>query len=636
MIYTIGIDTLLPNTEFAQCNIQDVVNYCEIQKVLGVDTETEGFDFTCKKMIMFQIGDEDNQFIIDTRFVSIEPLRHILESKNIIKIFHNAKFDYKFIKATSNIELECVYDTFLTERVINCGKDGMKYGLKDVCQTYLGVELNKDVRNQFIGLTGQPFKSDQIIYGAKDVEYLCQVREHQLPIIDKHKLQNVVDLENEAVLAFADIEYNGLDLDTEQWKTLDAINADKANVLAINLDQELIEHTDLDKFVHKYIQADMFTPIDKLRKVNVKWTSPKQVLEVFQTIIPKLDNVNGKAMYKYRFKHSIINTYVEYKEAMKLCTSYGDAFFKNLSSDNKIHTNFHQILDTGRVSSSKPNMQQIPADNRFRNCFIAPDGWSFVSSDYSSQELNVIAFGSKDPVWIKALEKGQDLHSTCAELVYGDDWINAAENDCAYVFTKMKCKCSKHKKLRTNVKTINFGLAYGMGPHKLADTLNIELEAAKILIDKYFEAFPSIKGFLDKLGNFGKKYGYIKTFPPYNRKRWFTGWYPKIWNNKSSLMELGSIERASKNTPIQGASADMTKKALIMMRNYIKVTNKFYKEPPVKLVMTVHDQIDTICRNDYLDIWTASMKRLMEEAALEIVTNGLLKAEVTVSNCWEK
>jgi len=634
MIYFVS-NTQSLSSNFKSCTIDDVVIYCTDKKVLGVDTETEGFDFTCKKMIMFQIGDANNQYIIDTRFVSIEPLRDILESNNIIKIFHNAKFDYKFIKKWSNITCEGIYDTFLTELVISCGKS-LGYGLKDLCQRYLNVELNKEVRNLFIGLTGQPFTDDQIVYGAKDVEYLCKIKELQQPTIDKYKLQNVVNLENEAVKSFADIEYNGLDLDTEQWKELENINTKKADTLAINLDQELIEHSKLEKFVSKYIQTDMFTSIDKLRKVDVKWTSPKQVLEVFKTIVPKLENVNGKEMYKYRFKHPIINTYVGYKEAMKLCTSYGDAFFKNLKGDNKIHTNFHQILDTGRVSSSKPNMQQIPADNVYRNCFIAPSGWSYVSADYSSQELNVIAFGSKDPVWLKALEEGQDLHSTCAELVYGDKWLTSGEKDCAYLSKKEKCSCPSHKKLRTNVKTINFGLAYGMGPNKLADTLNIELEAAKTLIDKYFEAFPSIKGFLDKLGNFGKKYGYIKTFPPYNRKRWFTNWYPRIWDNKSSSMELGSIERASKNTPIQGASADMTKRALVMMRDYIKVTSKFYDEPPVKLVMTVHDQIDTICRNDYLDIWTETMQKLMEEAALEIVTNGLLKADVTVSNCWEK
>jgi DNA polymerase I-like protein with 3'-5' exonuclease and polymerase domains len=629
MIYFVS-NTQSFNSNFQSCTIDDAVIYCTDKKVLGVDTETEGFDFTTKKMIMFQIGDANNQYIIDTRFVSIEPLRDILENRNIIKIFHNAKFDYKFIKKWANITCEGIYDTFLTELVISCGKS-LGYGLKDLCKRYLDVKLNKEVRNLFIGLTGQPFTDDQIIYGAKDVEYLCKIKDLQLPTIQRYKLENVVQLENEVVLSFADMEYNGLDLDVERWKELEDLNTDKADSLLTGLDLMIKQDKRLQKFVAKYIQADMFTPVEEIRDIDIKWTSPKQVLEVFQVLIPKLDNVNGKAMYKHRFKFPLIDKYVKYKEAMKLCTSYGDAFFKNLKGDNKIHTSFHQILDTGRVSSSKPNMQQIPADNSFRNCFVASEGWSFVSADYSSQELNVIAFGSKDPVWLKALEEGQDLHSTCAELVYGEQWINAAEHGCAYINKKEKCNCPSHKKLRTNVKTINFGLAYGMGPNKLSDTLNISVDASKLLIEKYFEAFPSIKGFLDKLGNFGKRYGYIKTFPPYNRKRWFTNWYPKIWDNKSSTMELGSIERASKNTPIQGASADMTKRALVLMRGHIKQFDL-----PVKLVMTVHDQIDTICKNDYIEDWSRLMKQLMEDAALEIVTNGLLKAEVTVSNCWEK
>ena len=632
MIYFIGNTAIHESPHYQLATIDDVVDYCSNKKVLGVDTETEGFDFTCKKMIMFQIGDADNQYIIDTRYISIEPLRNILEDANIIKIFHNAKFDYKFIKKWSDITCQGVYDTFLVELVNNCGKS-LGYSLKDLCKRYFNVELEKEVRNKFVNLNGTPFDNNQIVYGAKDVEYLCKIRELQIPVTERYRLQNVAKLENEVVLALADIEYNGLDLDREKWNSIEDQSMKDAEILMTNLDQMVIESHFLNKFISEYIQTDMFTPISELRKVNVKWTSPKQVLEVFKTLIPKLENVNGKEMYKYRFKFPIIDEYIKYKEAMKLYTSYGNAFLKNLSCDEKIHTNFHQILDTGRVSSSKPNMQQIPADNKFRNCFIAPQGWSFVSADYSSQELNVIAFGSKDPVWIEALKKGEDLHSTCAELVYGDEWYDAAEEDCAYYAAnaKQKCNCKQHKKLRTNVKTINFGLAYGMGPNKLANTLNIDLERAKKLIEKYFEAFPAIKGFLDKLGNFGKKFGYIKTFPPYNRRRWFTNWYPKIWAHKSSFMELGSIERASKNTPIQGASADMTKRALVLIRNHIK---EFCI--PVKLVMTVHDQIDTICDNEYIDQWTRDMKELMEIAAEEIVTNGLLKAEVTVSNCWEK
>ena len=628
MIYFVGPVAIYPCCK--QASMDDVVQYCSSKKELGVDTETEGFDFTCKKMIMFQIGDADNQYIIDTRCVSIEPLKEILESTNIIKIFHNAKFDYKFIKKWANITCENIYDTFLVELINNCGRS-IGFGLKDLVKREFNEDLNKEVRNKFINLEGSPYTDAQIVYGAKDVEYLCKLRAIQLPKTEANDLTMVADLENSAVLAFADIEYNGLDLDVESWKKIEKINQSEAALLYKALDEMLIQDSKLNKFVSTYIQGDLFTPVEDIRKINVKWTSPKQVLEVFQTLIPELEDVNGKNMYKYRMNYNIISTYIKYKEAMKLCTSYGDLFLNNLSSDNKVHTNFHQILDTGRVSSSKPNMQQIPADNKYRNCFIAPKNWSYVSADYSSQELNVIAFGSKDPVWLEALEEGQDLHSTCAELVYGDVWMNSGEDNCAYLKKKEKCNCPSHKNLRTNVKTINFGLAYGMGPNKLADTLNISIDDAKILINKYFQAFPSIKGFLDKLGNFGKKYGYIKTFPPYNRKRWFTNWYPKIWDNSSSKMELGSIERASKNTPIQGASADMTKRALVLMRGYI---NKH--AVPVKLVMTVHDQIDTICDDTYVTEWSQVMKDLMEEAALEIVTNGLLKAEVSVSNCWEK
>ena len=610
--------------------IEDVVKYCHNKEVLGVDTETEGFDFTCKKMIMFQIGDEHQQFVIDTRFIDISPLKNILESPAITKIFHNAKFDYKFIKKWSGIECDGVYDTFLVERVLSCGRH-IGYGLKDLCKRYLNVELNKEIRNQFIGLSGEAYRDDQIVYGAKDVEYLCKLRKLQLPKIQEFKLQRVVELENRAVLAFADIEYNGIDIDKDAWEVIARASEQEALDMRDELDNLVLIVPELSDFVLSHVQGDLFTPQEELRKVGVKWTSPTQVLKVFQKLVPELEDVNGKKMYKYRRQHKVIDLYVKYKEKMKLATSYGNDFFKFVSSDGKIHTQFNQILETGRVASKKPNMQQIRADNKFRNCFLAPDNWCFVSSDYSSQELNVIAFGSKDPVWIKALEQGQDLHSVCADLVYGQEWADAAEDDCSYMINKSKCKCPRHGRLRTNVKTINFGLAYGMGPHKLADTLDINTKAAEVLINKYFDAFPAIGGFLDKLGSFGKKYGYIKTFPPYNRRRWFPTWYPRIYKEKSQAFELGSIERASKNTPIQGASADMTKKAMILIRDFIKLHNA-----PVKIVMTVHDQVDTICREDYAQEWVVEMTRLMEQAALEVVTNGLLKADTNISKSWEK
>ena len=632
MIYYIG-DTGLSADMKCHCmnsTIEFAVSYLSKQMILGVDTETEGMDFTSKKMIMFQIGNKEHQFVIDTRSQSIEFLRDILESKEIIKILHNTKFDYKFIKKWADIELVNVYDTFLVERVLHCGKRDRGYGLKALVKNYLGEELDKEPRNKFVNLQGNPYTEKQIVYGAKDVEYLIDLRNLQLPETVEKKLEKLVDLENEVVLAFSEIEYNGLELDREKWLKLDYDNEIKAKDHKSELDKTVILDPRLQRFVLKYIQGDLFSKQEELRKVGVNWDSPKQVLEVFKYIIPKLENVNGKELYKYR-SYNLVNKYVKYKEYMKLCTSYGKPFFKYFKGDNKIHTNFHQILDTGRVSSSHPNMQQIPADNKFRNCFIAPENWSFVSSDYTSQELNVIAFGSKDPVWIKALQEDKDLHSVCAELVYKEKWVDVAEDACNYMSRGAKCNCYQHQKLRTNIKSINFGLAYGMGAHKLADTLQITKQEAADLIDEYFKAFPSIKGFLEKLGNFGKKFGYIKTFPPYNRKRWFSNWYPRIWDNRSSMMEIGSIERASKNTPIQGASADMTKLALIYVHRYIKKN-----DIPVKLIMTVHDQIDTICLDSYTKTWKRKMTELMEDAAKVIVTNGLLKADTNISKTWSK
>ena len=624
------VNDSLQRDNFDHVTMEEVVSYCKEKVILSIDTETTGLDYTTDKVILFQIGDEEKQFLIETKGHNIQELKEILESKTITKIFHNAKFDVNFIRSSFNIVCENVYDTMLAEKILTCGK-GLSVSLSNTLERNLKITMDKTQQSSFVDHKGD-FTNPQLIYAAKDVEHLINLKDKQDIKTKIYKLQNTIDLENEVVLAFADIEYNGLDLDSEEWLKLANNAINKADEYQEELDEHILNMDELKQFIPKHIQGDLFSDVSTLRKVNVKWTSPKQVLEVLRGIIPKLDNVNGKDMLRYAFQFDIVATYIKYKEQMKIYSSYGEKFMTNLKSDGKIHTSFNQILDTGRVSSSRPNMQQIPADNAFRNCFIAPEGWSFVSADYSSQELNVIAYGSKDPVWIEALIQGQDLHSTCAELVYKEKWTDVAEDDCSYMKNKSKCNCKAHKKLRTNVKTINFGLAYGMGANKLSETLQIDKKAAEDLIKDYFTAFPAIKGFLDKLANFGKQFGYIKTFPPYNRRRWFVNWFPKMYNSRENSQELSSIERASKNTPIQGASADMTKKALILIRNYIGTND----DAPVKIVMTVHDQIDTICKDEYIPHWEKAIKALMEEAANEVVTNGLLKAEVTVSSCWEK
>ena len=611
------IGTNSPLNDIQTATIQECQAYCESKAVLGVDTETEGFDFTCKKLIMFQIGDKERQYVIDTRDVDITPLRHILESDKIVKVLHNAKFDYKFIKKWAGISLEEIYDTFLVERVLHCGKQDHGYSLARCTERYLNQVLDKETRNKFIGLKGQPYTVDQITYGANDVVYLLDIREKQLALLRNFELEQVARLENKVVKVFSEIEYEGLNIDEDKWTAMAEQNVKLAYEQELKLDDMVLAHPLLQHY-RVPVQVDMFAAMDEVRKTHIKWSSPLQILELFQNLVPDLEDVNGKKLNKYRYKIPLIDEYIKYKERTKLANAYGTKFFNYVNCDGKVHTNFSQILDTGRVSSSKPNMQQIPSDNTFRNCFTAQEGWVFVSSDYSSQELNVIAYGSQDPVWLEALEKGLDLHGVCADLVFEDKWRSA--------------DADAKKKLRTQIKAINFGLAYGMGPFKLADTLQISKAEAEDLIEKYFTEFPNIRDFLTKLGTFGTRNGYITTFAPFKRRRWFDTWFPKIWDDRSKMQEFGSIERASKNTPIQGSSADMTKLALIYIHREIQES----WSNNVKIVMTVHDQIDTICKQEVAEAWAVKMTELMEKAAKIIIPNGLLKADTNISETWEK
>jgi DNA polymerase-1 len=267
------------------------------------------------------------------------------------------------------------------------------------------------------------------------------------------------------------------------------------------------------------------------------------------------------------------------------------------------------------------NLQQIPANNNYRNCFISNyEDYVFVSSDYSSQELCLIAHDSNDPVWNDALQNNYDLHSICGELLFGKRWKEAAEKNCQYYIDKSKCSCLEHKKLRTLAKNLNFGLSYGMGADKLSTKLNISIKEASTLINKFFTIFPDIRKSLEKSANFGTNNKYIRTLPPFNTIRWFG-------NEKSA----DKIERESKNTKIQGSASNMVKLALYYIHNYIEENNV-----PVKLVCTVHDQIDTICHKDYAKQWKIILTEQMERAAKIIIPSGLLKAETKISNSWEK
>lgn len=599
--------------EMIRLTLDEVITHLDVPgSVLGCDTETSGLRWLEETLLMLQIFNGKDLYLIDCQTVDIKPLEPIFKNENIVKIFHNTKFDYKFLKH-NGIQTENVYDTMLVEKIIHGGRKGMRFALKNLMERYFNIEMDKEVRSSFINHKGD-FTKAQLAYGLDDVVKLLEIRDLQLKEVKRWDLHQVVKLENAATLALADIEYNGLYLDKEAWEAAAVKVKKRTDELFEKLDQAVA-----DEFPqYRERQMDMF---GGGRVATINWNSPKQVLDLMQHFDPQLESAGAPAL-KHLRKFPLIDMYVEYKEKSKLYNAYGPDFYKYLHSDGRVHTNFDQILNTGRVSSRGPNMQQIPADNTYRNAFIPKDpDYVYVSSDFSAQELCIIAFGSKDPVWLKVLREGGDLHGTCAELIFGEEWILLGKDN------EERKNTPKGKKLRTHVKTLNFGLAYGMASFALSRQLDITESEADALIERYFKTFPKIKGFLEKLGKYGKENGHIRTYRPFGRIRFFDEWEGKSTDRK----DMSKIVRASKNTPIQGSGADMTKLALVMLR---KLLNE--NDYPVKVVLTVHDEINTIVHKDFAEEWAQILKELMEKSATYIVGKGLLKSDPTVSRCWEK
>lgn len=628
MIKVITSAPLVEDSSIEYTDLTDFENFLnEHPRHLALDTETSGLNPRQDVLHSIQVGTPKDQYIIIWKYLT-EPgkkrVRKAISEYNGVFVLHNAKFDAQFLLAQS-IPLKNVFDTMLAELVLDTGR-AHRRSLSHIAAHYLDVVLLKDTRKDFLR-KDYDFDLRALHYGAKDVEYLLPIRERQVQRLKRAKLDLVAKLESKASLAFADIEYNGMMLDIPMWEKIYKENLEQSIQLELDICRMLFEDHTFDGLFQGSPQIDMFKSEDEIKMVNINLNSAKQLLPVLKRIDFTATDTKAETIERLKHMHPVADLLDQYKGLRKLVTTYGSKFLK-LVENGKVHTDINQILETGRISSSAPNMQQLPGNNRYRNCFIAPQGWSYASADYASQELCVIAVGSGDPQWLDALEKGQDLHSVSAELIYDSVWVFAAEDDCAfYKQGKKKCSCSEHMKLRENVKAINFGLAYGLEAQGLARRLEITPAEAEELINTYFKTFPRIKNFLNTLAAFGKKNGYIRTYKPFRRVRWFPEWKPGIRDK----MVLGSIGRRSKNQPIQGTSADMVKLALCYIKEFI-IEHKV----PVKIVMTVHDQIDTICADSYKSTWEPQLKKLMEKAAKDVLGTNLLKADITSGPRWSK
>ena len=607
------------STYYKRTNYESLLEWVKDKKELALDTETEGFFNHNKKIVMLQLSDGIDSYTIDTRGNNyVKRLKGLIEDKLILG--QNLKFDYKFLKA-EGIVLRKIYDTFLVECILTNGLLDRELGLGAISEKYTGKALDKSVRNQFVNIGSNPFTEKQIVYGSEDVEGLFEIRDKQMVQINDLNLSEYLLLENRACLAIADIEYNGLKLDASKWLKLAESAESKIPQYELELDAMVMEDPKLVKYHSNGIQLGLFGEIG--RPTNIKWSSPVQIFRLLKTLGLDVPSSSEKEISKYQNEYPIIKKFIDYKKDCKLVSTYGKDFLKWVNKyTGRVHTEFWQILDTARVSSNNPNLQNLPAKNEYLNCFIAEPGWNIIGIDYAAQEARIAACGSKDELWLATFIDGKDLHSEVCKLMFHitDDLV------------KTKPDFLRGKTYRDAAKTINFGVLFGMSKFKLSKSLSISIEEAEALIQQYFQATKQLKTYLDTCAQYGLNNGYIRSFKPYSGIRYFPQWKEELDKYKDFKV-IGEITRACYNTPIQFTGSCMTKLALAKIRDYI-IDNQL--EEKVKLIHVVHDATYCEVKADFAEEFSKIQSKLMIEAGEDFKLALPMLTDICISTCWTK
>lgn len=615
MIYLVTKNQeLFKSDSYTIISKEEAFNKIDQCGLIELDTETTGFDPHTCNLLTQQFGVDNDQFVIDNKTIDPAYFKPILESNRLF-ILQNAKFDLRFFLKLG-IDIKNVYDTFLVECILTTGLEDRKLGLDALAMKYCGVILDKSIRG---GIHREGLTARVVKYCADDVTYLKQIMDKQMEQVRKYNLENVVRLENQVTRVFAKMEYNGISINKEKWLGIAEITEKGTLEIEAKLDSILESEPKLTKYIPKYVQTNLFDFEE--RKLDINWTSSVQKLNILKDLGFKTDSTGDRFLQTNKDKHPLIKELINYNKYSKLASAFGKEFLKFVNKNTgRIHYNVWQILSTGRISVSEPNLNQIPSKGdlgkQIRNCFVAKEGYKIVGGDFSGMELRIIAQFSQDPLWINAFREGQDLHSV----------LCAATFDIPISDVKQETPFKKGVTYRDIQKTINFGLAYGMTKFKLADTMQIPVDEADKIIKKFFKAVPKVQKFLDTLGELAKYRGYIKTGQPYGRIRWFDG-----YDIKDNFVRQGEIERAGKNTPIQGTNGDIIKSALIKVQSFID-----FNKLPINILLSVYDEIQTECPEDMADWWKLELDKIMVEAAQEIIKSIPVVVDCKVSNYWDK
>lgn len=617
--------------------MQQCYAYLKDKKVISLDIETtqkfgghykgEGLDPYLSDVVMLQIGTKERQYVIDTRVKNISPLLPILTGSAVI-VGQNIKFEYKHLLHKYKVRLNNLYDTMIVEQILFNGLN-VKASLSVLNQKYLNVEVDKSTRLEFLSIGDKAFTTKQIYYGAEDVLYPLMIRDKQLEDVKRKEVHNCVSLEMKFIPVIGEIEYRGMHFNTTKWEILYKDNLLVSQNLKDTLNEYVTTNYQHTRFIKR--QYELF---DEEVKCDIQWSSPKQVIDFFKylNICPQeVSKTTKKLSYTVNAtvltsslnssnsgcaEHltTLIKTYLSYKASEQACNTFGIDFFKYINPVTKrLHSNYRQILNTGRISSSNPNLQNIPSDIRFREAFDSPPDYKIVNADYSGQETVCLVNTSMDKDLIKFFKSAEsDMHAFVASKIYPE-----------LADTPLKEIKAMHPEKRQIAKAAGFALSYGGTGRTVAKNLGISDAKGESVYKAYFKAFPGLASYFTKVKKASLNKGFILIDDVTGRKRWFTP--------PTNKKEIGGVERASLNSPIQGQAGSITKYAAILFHNWI-LDNKL--EAFVFISNIVHDEINVECHINYLSTVPKALEDCMRKAGSKWCKTIPLEAQAVVSDFW--